>query len=762
MLVCLPVIGAIAADDLQIIPRPAQVERGEGVFRLTGQTVIVFPAMLPESERTGCFLKDALRTQNRLRLKVKAVKSAETPVNSISLELNARAAELGAEGYELMISPQRVSVRADEPAGLFYGVQTLLQLASPELKGSPPPGKASEIHLPALRIVDRPRFGWRGLMLDCSRTFLPLDYLKKYVDVCSFYKMNVLQLHLTDDQGWRLQIRKYPRLTQVGSKFDSRFVGEVNGYYTQRQIKDLVRYAAERHVTIVPEIEMPAHCLALLKSYPELSCRGGEDDYVIAPYLFMSDPDPKKEPKTPYGVLCPGNERTFEVVGGILGEVMDLFPSEYIHIAGDECSKGFWKACPKCQARIKAEGLKEEDELQSYFVRRVAAMVQARGRKAMGWDEILEGGLPPEVALMSWRSFEAGITAAKLGHPVVMASKSHVYFDYSYNRAPASLVYKYEPVQPELDAPELRSRVLGGEACMWTHLARTEVGIDMSIFPRLLALAEVLWTPTERKAWDDFSNRMTLHEPVLKSKGITCFKWNEGLGLPNITCGQDGRLWLVNAAQEIYLRRGEKWVQFPGRARQVTSGPDGAIWAVSTERATGGYALTRWSEVETQWLPLGRNMAAIQISAAPDGSLWAATEAYAVYRYAEANWSNVQGLAREVSVGPDGTVWILTMDPGPDGYELYAAPPGGRFRRVQPVGSGVHIAAAGVGEVWCCRDAGDVWLLRDGKYHKQPGRSLAITANQGKAWRLSVSADGASVNLVGRTGRNWEEIGPIP
>ena len=573
----------------------------------------------------------------------------------------------------------------------------------------------------------------------------------------------MLQLHLTDDQGWRLEIRKYPRLTEVGAKFDPAFIGEVSGYYTQKQIRDLVHYAAERHVTLVPEIEMPSHCLSLLKSYPELSCRGGADEYVIAPYVFMCDHDPGKKPQTPYGVLCAGNEKTFQVLEDILTEVIELFPSEYIHLAGDECPKNFWQACPKCQARMKAEGLANEEELQSYFMKRVAKMVQARGRKVFGWDETLEGGLAPGMALMSWRSLDAGIAAAKQGHPVVMASKSHLYFDYSYNRTPASLVYAFEPVPPELDTPQLRPLVLGGEACMWTHLARTEVGIDMSIFPRLLALAEVLWTPASERQWDDFAGRLKLHEALLKTKQVTCFARNEGLRLPNITCGQDGRIWLVNAAGEIHLRQGDHWERFPGKARQVTSAPDGTVWSVSTEPVTRGYALMRWSEQQKEWQPLGKNGAAVQIAAAPDGSLWASTEAYAVNHLADGKWTNVQGLAREISVGADGTVWILTMDPGPGGFEFYAAPPGGRFRRVQPVGAGLHIAAGGPSQAWVSLDDGRLELLANGKYQRHPGRLTALASTRdGRAWGLTPPSISAPASVVQWTGRGWKTIGPVP
>lgn len=763
LIVWLPLGRVIAGDSLKIIPHPAGVELRDGAFMLTRQTVIFTEAGSPELKRIGVLLSDGLRSQTGFALRIRDSKPGLPFGGGIRLLTNAKPTGLDAEGYELVISPEQVTIWADTPAGVFYGVQSLLQMLSPMMASDTRGSRAKEISLPAIRIVDQPTFAWRGLLLDCSRTFLPLDFLKKHVDVLSFYKMNVLQLHLTDDQGWRLEIRKYPRLTKVGSKFDPRFVGEVSGYYTQKQIRKLVRYATKRHVTLVPEIDMPAHCLSLLKSYPELSCRGGEEQYLIVPYLFQTDHDPRKEPKTPYGVLCPGNEKTFQVLEGILGEVMDLFPSKYIHIGGDECPKEYWKACPKCQARMKAEGLKNEDELQSYFAKRVAKMIEFRGREVVGWGELLEGGLAPDVTLMSWRSFEAGIAAAKLGHPVVMASKSHVFFDFGYNRTPASLVYNFDPVPPELNTAELSPLVLGGEACMWTHLARSETSIDMSIFPRVLALAEGLWTPVDRKDWDEFSVRFKLHQPVLESKGITCFEWNKGLGLPNLTCGQDGRLWLVNPDGEIFLRKDDTWELFPGKARQVTSGPDGTIWSVSPQPTTRGYALAKWSASDQKWQPIGGDVAAVQISAAPDGSLWACTDAYAVFHYTDGKWSNVIGLAREVSVGPDGTVWILTMDPGPGGYELYAASPRGRFHRVQPLGQGVHIAAAGKRQVWLSRDSGDLRFLLNGKYHNRPGEVTALTSNgDGEAWAFAASSDGTKKIVIHWDGAKWRTIGSIP
>ncbi len=738
-----------AADEPAVVPRPMIVEAGQGALRLTENSVIRTTSVSGDLFAVGRLLRNGLEKECGLRVGLDETKAGGSTVGEIRLALIPERRDLGQEGYELAVSPEGVVIQAATRAGVFWGTQTLLQLVAVASKGDQP-SATKAVDLPAVRIVDRPRFGWRGLMLDCSRTFLPIEFLRKYVDLCAFYKMNVLHLHLTDDQGWRPAIRKHPRLTEVGSQFDGRFPGEVSGYYTREQMKDLVQYAAERCVTIVPEIEMPAHCLALLAAYPQLSCREPKNKYVIAPYMFMSDPDPQKEPRTPYGALCPGNDGTFQLVEDILQDIIEIFPGEYIHLAGDECPKGFWKECPKCQARVTAEGLKDEEELQSYFVRRVAKMIQARGRKVIGWDEILEGGLAPGAAIMSWRSTEAGITAAKMGHPVVMASKSHLYFDYCYNRTPASLVYAFEPVPSEL-SPEQRPLVLGVQACMWTHLARTEQAIDMSIFPRALALAEVGWTPADRREWGDFEARMKLHEPILAAKGVHCFVRNEGPLLPNLSAGQDGRLWLVNAKGEIHLRKGERWERFPGQARQVTSGPDGTIWSVSTKPAKRGYTLMRW--LHGQWRPLGDDVAAVQIAAAPDGSLWTVTEAYAIWRYANDKWANVQGLAREVTAGRDGTVWILTADPAPGGYQLYAAPPGGRWRRVQPLMAGVHIAAGPA--LWVTRDDGSLLCIADGTWQPRPGDVSSLTVGvDGTVWALSGAGDG----LLNWTGRGWRQV----
>jgi hexosaminidase len=355
---CGPDAGRVqAAGEPAVIPRPAVVEPGAGTFALNAKAVIRVGGPSDDLAPIGRFLRDRMKKEYGLQLALDEAATGAATGGEVRLALIADREDLGPEGYELVIAPEGIVIQAAAPAGIMWGTQTVLQLLAAATSTARSGSAVKSVDLPAVRIVDRPRFAWRGLMLDCSRTFLTIDYLKKYVDLCAFYKMNVLQLHLTDDQGWRLEIRKYPRLPQVGAKFAPCFPGEVSGYYTQQQMKDLVAYAAERGVTIVPEIEMPSHCLALLAAYPELSCRGGNDKYVISPYLFQSDHDPDKQPKTPYGVLCAGNEKTYQVLKDILDEVIDLFPSEYIHIAGDECPKSFWKACPKCQARMKAVGL---------------------------------------------------------------------------------------------------------------------------------------------------------------------------------------------------------------------------------------------------------------------------------------------------------------------------------------------------------------------------------------------------------------------
>lgn len=408
----------------------------------------------------------------------------------------------GDEGYILDVRAQAITIRATDKKGIFNGMQTLFQLF--------PFGKRASI--PCMHVEDRPAFGWRGLMLDCSRTFLSADFLKRYIDVMSAFKLNVLHLHLTDDQGWRLEIPRYPKLTEIGSKFEDKY-NDKGGFYTRGEMAGLVKYAEDRGITIIPEIEMPGHSIAALKSYPELSCAGGP--FEIRPYTLT--------PGIYDDVMCPGNEMTFRFVEDVLTDVMELFPSKYIHIGGDEVPKTKWRLCPKCQARMKAEGLKDENELQSYFTKRIGAFLNSKGRRLIGWDEIMEGGLPRKAAVMSWRGVGPGTDALKQGHEVVFAPTSHCYFDYPYEVTDTEKVYAYNPVPEGLTDKEAKN-ILGIQACMWTHIARTETDIDKQIFPRLIALSEVAWSNSPKRDFADFAGRLKSQLAILDRSKTAYYK----------------------------------------------------------------------------------------------------------------------------------------------------------------------------------------------------------------------------------------------
>lgn len=495
-------LSTTARADLTVVPRPAAVMQRGGSFRLGPGVRVCADRSSRDARSEAAGVAQMLAAAGGRRVAVRLTDGSSPPPGAVLLTARGAPVGLGAEGYALTVSPTSIVIRAMGAAGFFYAAQTLRQMLPASRRGA---------LLPCVRIVDRPRFGWRGLMVDCSRTFWRRAYLERIIDLLALYKMNVLHLHLTDDQGWRMEIKSHPRLTQVASRFASKYHEPPGreGFYTQDDIRALVRYAARRHVTIVPELEMPGHCNAALVAYPDLSCAGGH--YEIYPYSIG--------PGIQTDVLCPGNERAFSVMEDALDEVMRLFPSRYIHIGGDECPKDRWKACPKCQARMRAEGLKNEDELQSYFVRRIGRYIASRGRRMIGWDEILEGGLAPGAAVMSWRGVAGGIAAARMGHPVVMSPTTHCYFDYSYDSIWTQRVYSYEPVPPELTQAQSRL-VLGAQANIWTHIARTEPEVDRQVFPRLLALAEVTWSPASRKDWPDFRRRLATQKARLTALGV--------------------------------------------------------------------------------------------------------------------------------------------------------------------------------------------------------------------------------------------------
>ncbi|WP_347159876.1 glycoside hydrolase family 20 protein [Pontibacter chitinilyticus] len=497
-----------AQPTIALIPKPLSLQPQTGTFRLNAETKIYVDPKNEELQKIGQQLAEVIKNATGLQLQVSSKKVKNKYKNIILLTQKEAVDSLGDEGYTLSVAPARITLRANKPQGVFLGTQTIRQLL-------PAQARVAAISIPALEIADKPRYAWRGMHLDVSRHFFPVDFVKKYIDYLALHKMNTFHWHLTDDQGWRIEIKKYPELTEKGAYRNGTIIGHApgngndsiryGGFYTQDEIRDVVKYAQDRYITVVPEIEMPGHALAALTTYPQLSCTGGPFEVAQSWGVFKD-------------VFCAGNEQTFQFLENVLTEVMDLFPSKVIHIGGDESPKERWKECPKCQARIAAEGLKDEHELQSYFIQRIEKFLNSKGRKIIGWDEILEGGLAPNADVMSWRGIEGGIAAAKQHHYVVMTPGSHVYFDH-YQGDPSleplaiggyttlQKVYSFEPTPAEL-SPEEAKYILGAQANVWTEYIPTEAQVEYMVLPRMAALSEVLWTPAAKKNWDDFKQRM--------------------------------------------------------------------------------------------------------------------------------------------------------------------------------------------------------------------------------------------------------------
>jgi hexosaminidase len=506
-----------------LVPLPSKMEVLEGEFKLEAQTRILTDDQAPE---TGRYLAGRLGPPTGWPFPLGA--DTEPARGNIVLTTRGANAALGPEGYELVVTEEAVVIRAPGPAGLFYGVQSLLELLPPEVLAAKPAGGRGWT-IPCARIEDQPRFKWRGLLLDVSRHFFTKREVEQLLDEMALHKLNRLHLHLTDDQAWRIEIRKYPRLTQVGAwrkgigfgldpKASTAYGpdGRYGGYYTQADIRELVAWAAARHITIVPEIEMPGHSSAALAAYPQLSCSGAGYSTDVGGGIFP-------------GVYCAGNEETFEFLSNVLAEVIELFPGQYIHIGGDEVPKGNWRNCPKCQARKAAEGLKDEKELQSYFVRRIEKVINSKGRSLIGWSEILEGGLAQNAAVMDW--IGGAVEAASAGHDVVMTPTTHCYFDYyqSTNRAaepraiggflPLDKVYSLEPAPARLE-PRYQSHILGAQGNLWTEYVPSFKHAQYMIFPRLCALAEAAWSPKAARQYADFARRLRVHLERLDQLGV--------------------------------------------------------------------------------------------------------------------------------------------------------------------------------------------------------------------------------------------------
>lgn len=517
---------ARTAESLALLPQPLRMERKPGVFALKDGAAILIDKDSTDAASVGRLLAERIRRSTGFNLTVTPSDSKDAIHNAIRLTAKNANAALGAEGYTLDVTADGVTIAAADGAGLFYGTQTLLQLLPPQVFNA---AKVEGVAwtAPAVHIEDRPRFPWRGLLLDVARHFFNKEEVKNYLDLMAQHKLNMLQMHLTDDQGWRVEIKRYPKLTEIGAwrkeigfglnpKDGAAYGpdGRYGGFYTQDDIRELVAYAKARYITILPEIEMPGHAGAALSVYPEFSCFGGPYDREYPPHSPES-----------MGIFCPGNEAAFTFLQNILTEVAASFPGKYIHIGGDEVKKDNWKKCPKCQARIEKEGLKDAKELQSYFIKRIERFVNDQGRALIGWDEILEGGLAPNATVMSWHGMDGGIASAKAGHDVVMTPYSHCYFDYYQAKngepkaiggfLPLETVYGFEPTPQAIPADKVK-HILGAAGTLWSEFFPNYAHVQYMTYPRACALAEVTWTDPSLKKWDDFKNRLDVHLQRLK------------------------------------------------------------------------------------------------------------------------------------------------------------------------------------------------------------------------------------------------------
>lgn len=496
---------ATVKGNLDVIPQPQEIvlARDTTPFIIDRSTTIVYPATNEKMHRTADFLATFIKEMTGTEVHVS---DKEKSSNAIILAVDSTMGH--PEGYKLQITPEKVLLTGGSEAGVFYGIQTIHK-ALPILKD----GKVAAA-LPAGTVTDFPRFRYRGFMIDVGRHFFPVSYLKQMIDLMALHNINYFHWHLTEDQGWRIEIKKYPKLTEIGSKRDStiidwetkKFDGKPHsGFYTQDEAREIVRYAADRFITVVPEIDLPGHTTAALASYPELGCTGGPYKVLCSFGVF---PD----------VLCAGNDQTLQFTKDVLDEIMDIFPSEYIHIGGDECPKSRWEKCPKCQAKIKELGIKalpkhsKENQLQTYFMSELEKEINVHGRRMLGWDEVLEGGLTPNSTIMSWRGIQGGIEAARQHHDVIMTPIQRLYFSNPrINKMTGfewmNRVYNFEPVPAELTDAE-KKFVIGTQGCIWTEWTADSTKMEWQILPRMAALSEIQWTLPEHKNFERFMERL--------------------------------------------------------------------------------------------------------------------------------------------------------------------------------------------------------------------------------------------------------------
>ena len=548
-----------STGEISLIPQPVSIEKMNGQFQLSPSTAIVAGDNNGEIQKVIGLFTDAVRKSTGYTLPVQSSKSGLSSTISFSLN-KTQDAVLGKEGYTVDVSASAVSIQANTPAGVFYGMQTLLQLLPVEIESKNPVQDISWT-IPAVKITDFPRFGWRGLMFDVSRHFFTKQDVKDFVDEMVKYKMNLLHMTLSNDEGWRIEIKSLPKLTEVGAWRVER-VGRFGtfpppapneprtygGFYTHEDIKELVQYARDRFVNILPEIDVPGHSLAAIASYPELSCTPGAEKYHVSPGEKIMDWHSKGFTALIDNTLCPANEKVYTFLDKVFTEVAGLFPFEYIHMGGDECAKNFWEKNPQILALMKREKLKDMHEVQSYFVKRVEKIIESKGKKMIGWDEILEGGLAPNAAVMSWRGVKGGIEAAKLGHEVVMSPTTFAYLDYMQSDASleppvyATLrlktSYSFEPVPEGVDPKYIK----GGQGNIWTEQIYNTRHLQYMVWPRGFAIAESVWSPKEKKNWNDFTKRVEANFGRMDQRKI---RYSRAMFDPIVDVKKDGKGGLI-------------------------------------------------------------------------------------------------------------------------------------------------------------------------------------------------------------------------
>jgi hexosaminidase len=541
----------LVSGAFSVVPLPQKINFSSGSCELKEQLTIV--ALSPDLNFAAHYLSE----------KVQGSVARKYAPSEHELLIKLRIKKIRSkhpEAYEILVSSKEIEVRGASKIGVFRGVNTLVQLLLTS-KGE------QRTALTNMLIQDEPKFQWRGMHLDVCRHFFPVEFIKKYIDLLALYKMNVFHWHLTEDQGWRIEIKKYPKLTEIGAWRSGTMIGPYDdqkfdtirygGFYTQEQIKEIVQYAADRHITVVPEIEMPGHALAALAAYPEFSCTGGPFEVAKGWGVFDD-------------VFCI-NDQTFQFIEDVLTEVLELFPSTYIHIGGDECPKVRWKSCAKCQHTMQQNGLKDEHELQSYFIRRVEKFLNSKGRKLIGWDEILEGGLAPGAAVMSWRGTQGGIDAARMKHPVVMTPGSHCYFDH-YQGNPKyeplafggyttlEKVYGFNPIPAELNKKEAQY-ILGAQGNVWTEYMKTEKQVEYMVLPRMLALSEVLWGTANPVMYERFLQRVEQHMKHIF--GVFGYNFSKSIYAVELKVEiENGQLFarlISPVVKQVYYELGKPW-----------------------------------------------------------------------------------------------------------------------------------------------------------------------------------------------------------